>query len=300
VKTGNRVWIAAGVIETKSATPKVKESASASAESLRPAKPKAPKTATPLDRTDITIVYSDDTVVVVNKPAGVTTSRSKEDLEEFGPRARQFLPKTLADYLPALLGSPNRPVFPVHRLDRDTSGLIVFARTRDASAHLTKQFRKHSVDRVYTALTRGIPQDGRIESVLVRDRGDGRRGSSSSAVAGEEGQRAVTTVRVVETFPRGARVECRLETGRTHQVRIHLGEALAPLCGERLYDRPLGKPPLAEPTHAQRPMLHALRLGFQHPETEDIMTWEIDPPADFLAVAQELRTLPAPAEGGEA
>src|SRR4029077_11240289 len=94
----------------------------------------------------------------------------------------------------------------------------------------------HTIERRYLALVRGGPMAGRIESVLVRDRGDGRRGSGPEVDA--DGQRAVTHVRIVEEFDRFTLVECRLETGRTHQVRIHLGERGSPLCGERVYDRP--------------------------------------------------------------
>src|SRR5207237_1522532 len=107
------------------------------------------------------------------------------------------LPKTLADPLPCLLGSPDRPVIAVHRIDRDTSGLVVFARTRAAAESLTRQFRKHTVDRRYLALTRGSPPPGRIESVFVPDRGDGRRGSATNPDA-PDGKRAVTHVKVVE------------------------------------------------------------------------------------------------------
>ncbi|MCI0701618.1 MAG: pseudouridine synthase, partial [Planctomycetia bacterium] len=100
------------------------------------------------------IVYSDDAVVVVNKPAGLTTMRHKEEAEEFGARAKRFLPRTLAELLPALLGAPDRAVIAVHRIDRDTSGLVVFALTHSAAENLMKQFRKHTVDRRYLALTR--------------------------------------------------------------------------------------------------------------------------------------------------
>jgi 23S rRNA pseudouridine1911/1915/1917 synthase len=235
------------------------------------------------------IVYSDDAVVVVNKPAGLTTMRHAEEAAEFG-RGKRFLPKTLADLLPAALGAPNRPVIAVHRIDRDTSGLVVFARTRAAAEGLTKQFRKHSADRRYLALTRGTPKPGRIESVFVRDRGDGRRGSTSNFA--EEGKRAVTRVAVLEELGKFALVECRLETGRTHQVRIHLGEAGAPLCGETVYDRPPDGKPLPDGSGARRPMLHAARLGFAHPESGDPMNWEVEPPRDFAELLEKLRKAP--------
>jgi 23S rRNA pseudouridine1911/1915/1917 synthase len=140
--------------------------------------------------------------------------RHEDEAAEFG-KGKRFLPKTLADQLPVMLGSPNKPVISVHRIDRDTSGLVVFARNPKAAKHLMDQFKKHTADRRYLALVRGTPKAGRIESVLVADRGDGRRGTGVS----EDGKRAVTFVSVLEMLGRFACVECRLETRRTHQVR---------------------------------------------------------------------------------
>ncbi|HEY1187492.1 MAG TPA: RluA family pseudouridine synthase, partial [Gemmata sp.] len=220
--------------------------------------------------------------------AGLTTMRHKDEADEFGEHGQRFLTKTLGGMLPALLGTPDRAVTAVHRLDRDTSGLVVFARTRAAGEHLTLQFRKHSTDRRYLALTRGVPKAGRIASVFVPDRGDGRRGSTTDLVA-EDGKRAVTHVTVLETLGAFALVECRLDTGRTHQVRIHLGEAGSPLCGETVYDRPLDGRPLPDGSGAQRPMLHAARLGVVHPDSGAAMSWEVAPPADFQRLLEKLR-----------
>jgi 23S rRNA pseudouridine1911/1915/1917 synthase len=231
------------------------------------------------------LVYSDDSVAVVDKPAGLTTMRHPEEAAEFGERGKKYLPATLADLLPAMLGRPGKAVRAVHRIDRDTSGLVVFARSRPAEEHLTEQFKAHTVERRYLALVRGQPKAGTIESHLVADRGDGRRGSSAAG----EGQRAVTHVKVVEPMGEFALVECRLETGRTHQVRIHLGEAGWPLCGERVYDRPVNGQPLPDGSGARRPMLHAARLGITHPATGERMTWESDPPADFKELLARLR-----------
>jgi 23S rRNA pseudouridine1911/1915/1917 synthase len=247
----------------------------------KPAKPKAAaKAAKPAPAYGgpmPVVVYEDDEVVVVNKPAGLTTMRHAEEAAEFGERGKRFLPATLADLLPPLLGQPGKPLRPVHRIDRDTSGLVVFARTAKSERDLGDQFRDHTVERRYLALVRGKAVAGRIESSLVRDRGDGRRGSSTA----EEGQRAVTHVKVLEEFAGYTLVECRLETGRTHQVRIHLGETGTPLCGEHVYDRPVNGKPVPDGSGAARPMLHAARLGFRHPETEEKMAWSCPPPADM-------------------
>ena len=223
------------------------------------------------------LVYSDDTLAVIDKPAGLTTMRHAEEVAEFGERAKKFLPTTLAELLPAMLGQPGKAVRAVHRLDKDTTGLVVFARTKTGEAHLTEQFKNHTIERRYLALVRGKPESRTIESRFVRDRGDGRRGSSGDGT----GERAVTHVTVRETFDGFALVECRLETGRTHQVRIHLGEAGWPLCGERVYDRPAGGVPLRDESGARRPMLHATRLALTHPVTDERMSWDSPPPADF-------------------
>lgn len=290
IRAKNRVWVREGTIENKSPQPK------ASHQPAAKPKPKPKPIATPLPVarpatvpvSSEAIVYADDAIVVVDKPAGLTTQRHAEEAAEFGPRGRTYLPKTLADFLPALLGRPGTKVIPVHRIDRDTSGLVVFARTAAAAESLTRQFRKHTANRRYLALVRGSPRDGRLDSVLLRDRGDGRRGSSSDPKA-EGGKRAVTHVHVVAQLGRFAVVECRLETGRTHQVRIHLGEAGWPLCGETVYDRPVDGKPALDESGAARPMLHAARLGIEHPETGDQMTWDAPPPKDFTALWEKLK-----------
>lgn len=235
------------------------------------------------------IRHVDAQVVVVDKPPGLTTMRHAAEAAEFGARARRFLPGTLADLLPGLLTrgrpGPQPRLRAVHRLDKDTSGLVVFARTPEAERHLGQQFRVHSIERRYLALVRGRPREGRIESCLIPDRGDGRRGSSKDG----SGQRAVTHVRIVEDLGAFTLVECRLETGRTHQVRIHLGEHGTPLCGERVYDRPRHGAPLPDGSQAPRIALHAWQLGFIHPATGAAMKWESPLPADMEKVIERLR-----------
>ena len=233
--------------------------------------------------------HVDEHLVVVDKPTGLTTMRHAEEAAEFGRRGKHFLPTTLADLLPGLIaeetGGPPRPVIAVHRIDKETSGLVVFARTTKAESHLGEQFRAHRVERRYHALVRGEATPGRIESSIIRDRGDGRRGSGPEG----EGQHAVTHVEVLETFGSLSLVECRLETGRTHQVRIHLGEAGTPLCGERIYDRPLNGKPRPDPSGMKRVALHAIVLGLQHPATGKTMRWTSALPDDMARTLAELR-----------
>jgi 23S rRNA pseudouridine1911/1915/1917 synthase len=253
-----------------------------------PAKKKVALTS-PVEQSSIEIVYSDEQIVVVDKPSGITTMRHPEEAAEFGKGKQRFLPATLADLLPGMLGQPNRPVRPVHRIDRDTSGLVVFARTSAAETHLGKQFRDHSTRRLYLALVRGKATSARIESFLVRDRGDGRRGSSTNSTSDENGQRAITHVKVVEEFASCTLIECRLETGRTHQIRIHLGEQGTPLCGERIYDRPLSGVPVPDSSGASRPLLHATTLGLIHPSTNDELEWTSPLPDDIHQILSRLR-----------
>ncbi len=242
------------------------------------------------DIPSIVIRYIDEAVVIVEKPAGLTTMRHAEEAAEFGARAKKYLPLTLAEVLPQQLAAQNRgkpvPVRAVHRLDRDTTGLLVFARNPEAERHLGRQFREHSIERSYLAIVRGQAQSARLESWLVRDRGDGRRGSSKHP---GEGQRAVTEVEVIEPLGSFTLVRCRLQTGRTHQVRIHLGEAGTPLCGEKVYDRPLHGRPLPDTSRFSRPALHAASLGFTHPFTGEWRRWTSELPADMAKLLETLR-----------
>jgi 23S rRNA pseudouridine1911/1915/1917 synthase len=172
----------------------------------------------------------------------------------------------------------------VHRLDKETSGLVVFARTTAAESRLGEQFRAHTIERCYRAIVRGEAVSRRIESTLVEDRGDGRRGSGIS------GQRAVTHVTLIERLGAFSLVECRLETGLTRpSCGIHLGEAGTPLCGERVYDRPLNGRPLPDGSGIERVALHAVSLGLEHPATGRRISWTAPLPTDLSQALERLR-----------
>jgi 23S rRNA pseudouridine1911/1915/1917 synthase len=160
----------------------------------------------------------------------------------------------------------------------------VFARTVPAGRILAEQFRQHTTRRKYLAVAVGRVGKGTIMSSLVRDRGDGRRGS---AVDGK-GKHAVTHVQPSEHFGDAyTLVECRLETGRTHQIRIHLAESGHPICGERVYSAPLGSE-LKDQSLAPRVALHAAELGFIHPVTGDEMLFHSRLPKDLQEVLKRL------------
>jgi 23S rRNA pseudouridine1911/1915/1917 synthase len=256
----------------------------------------APK---PPTEQDVRLQYLDGHVVIVEKPAGVTSTRHAEE-RQWPTRRRQLRP-TLEEMLPLIIAKVDPqmrrqrgvppPVRAVHRLDRETSGLMVFARTITAERALMQQFKRHSTQRRYIAVVRGRLESQTIESYLARDRGDGRRGSTPDPKAGKH---AVTHVRTIEHIAVGpdevyTLVECRLETGRTHQIRIHLAERGNPLCGEKVYNQPLYQKPLEDRSGAPRVALHAAELGFTHPITGEAMRFEMPLPQDLAQFIERLQ-----------
>lgn len=240
----------------------------------------------------IPIRYIDDHVIVVEKPSGISTVRhpaERDWLEE-----RRMLVLTLDDLVLRQIGMQlprkkhdHRPrLRVVQRLDKETSGLVVFARTVDAERGLGMQFRRHTVIRRYLTVVPGKLIGQTIRSVLVRDRGDGRRGSTTIKHVGKE---AVTHISVEEDLGDYTLLSCRLETGRTHQIRIHLSEIGHPVCGERVYNREFEGKPIVDTSGAPRLTLHACELGFVHPITEEVMHWEMPMPDDLRDFVERLR-----------
>lgn len=254
------------------------------------------------------ILHVDADIVVVNKPPGVVTAPFKPrgpQKNSRGPKRTQEL-DTLIDRTALALelrgghrskmgrGRHRDLLGIVQRLDKDTTGVLVFARTRAARQALEAQFRSHDITRQYQALTLGTPEEGTVQNILVSNRGDGRRGSFRKAgKPPQDGRKAITHIQVEETFPtQDALVSCHLETGRQHQIRIHLAEQGTPLLGEAIYGNPklsLGR--------ATRPMLHAHILGFRHPTHGTLLMFSAPPPPDFEVLAEELRSAgPDPAD----
>jgi 23S rRNA pseudouridine1911/1915/1917 synthase len=247
----------------------------------------------PVREHDVRVCYLDVHVIVVEKPAGMTSTRH-DDESGMPARKRQYQ-LTLDEMLPRVVAKLERgngkmaprPVRPVHRLDRETSGLMVFARTAKAQKHLEHQFRLHTVQRRYLAIVEGeIREPLTIESRLVRDRGDGRRGSTTMP---DVGKRAVTHIHPLERLGNYTLIECRLETGRTHQIRIHLGESGHPLCGDKVYRQPLFRPGKPDKSRAPRLALCAVELGFIHPATEEPMHFEMPLSNDLAEFLERLR-----------
>lgn len=238
----------------------------------------------------LAIRYLDEHLVVVEKPAGVCTVRhpSERDWDD----RRKGLAPTLEDLVPKLITrregrfGPAPRLRVVHRLDKETSGLVVFARTVPAERGLGRQFHAHTVTRRYLALVPGRVHPQRVETSLVRDRGDGRRGSTPVEGVGKQ---AITHIDVVETLPRHTLVACRLETGRTHQIRIHLAELGHPVCGDAVYCHLKDGGYFRDTSGAPRLALHATELGFRHPLGREPMHWEMPLPGDLQAFLDRLR-----------
>jgi len=223
--------------------------------------------------TEVRIVHEDAQVVVIDKPPGVSTV-------PYETREQGTAMDLLRDAWRRQGRAATRiALHVVHRIDKDTSGLVVFAKTKRAEIALAAQFRAHSTRRHYLCLVHGDVRVRRIESFLLRDRGDGLRGSSPTG----RGKRAVTHVEAMARFGVATLCGVRLETGRTHQIRIHLAERGHPLVGETVYIRDY----LArggQPLPSVRLMLHAEELGFAHPSSGEWLSFGSRSP-DFADAA---------------
>jgi len=217
------------------------------------------------------IVHEDRDLLVIDKPAGLVVH----------PGAGQpdhTLLNALLAHAPALGGVPRAGI--VHRLDKDTSGLLVVAKTVESQTDLVKQLAERSVRRVYIALVQGDPPaSGAIDAPVGRD----PKSRTRMAVT-HRGKEARTTYRVLERFGRAALVECRLETGRTHQIRVHFQHIRHPLVGDMVYRRGT-----RHGIEFPRQALHAAELSLRHPSSGEEMMWRSALPRDFKKLVDALR-----------
>lgn len=247
---------------------------------LGKSQPKAPR------HEAVCIRFLDEHLVVVEKPAGMLTERPAADTSSRTARTPQtpsldeLLPRVIDEYAGRRARHNDRSVFIVHRLDRDASGLLVVARTLEARERLTQQFAARTPSRVYWAVIRGRVEAQTIRTHFVRDRGDGKRGSiellqDSPTADSRNTQLAITHVKPLVSRRGQTLLECRLETGRTNQIRIHLAELGHPILGDVKYG-PLANDPL--PT---RLALHAIELEFEHPLTGESLRFESECPREM-------------------
>lgn len=228
------------------------------------------------------ILYEDDEILVVDKPAGLLTIPT----DRAYARVQDSLLRRAREYIARPRG-PRPYVGALHRLDRDTSGALALALTREAHSAGRELFGAHRFERHYLAIVHGVPspQSGTINLPIAERYVRGKRGV---AQPGEPARDAITRYTVLEAFPRASLLALELETGRQHQIRAHLEHIGHPIVGEPVYNRGARRG-IAAP----RPMLHAWKLAFDHPITGRRIAVEADPPADFLAtlarVARERR-----------
>jgi 23S rRNA pseudouridine1911/1915/1917 synthase len=247
----------------------------------------------------VALLYADHDLVVVRKPAGLLTVEF--DGEDERDTLRDQATAALIEQQrksPRTKGGANKRreyvrLGVVQRLDKDTSGVLVFPRTEAARRELANQFRAHTIERRYLALVWGRAEAATHDTWLIQDRGDGRRGSWRGPNPPPAAKRAITRTQVERrlTGPFGevTLISCGIETGRQHQIRIHLAESGHPLLGERVYDREHA----TRPVQAERVMLHAAVLGFDHPSKGQPMRFEDPPPADFEALLAQLGAGPS-------
>jgi 23S rRNA pseudouridine1911/1915/1917 synthase len=257
------------------------------------------------------VVYIDDDLVVLNKPAGLVVHPARghrtgtlvngllargvfdapdgdDELDEHGSGTM----RALADADSAVSGVPerSRPGI-VHRLDKGTSGLMVVARNSRSREHLKVQFAAHSIEREYVAICVGDVRRQTFDTFHGRHPKDRLKFSSKVKV----GKRAVTHIAPIERLAKGlvTYVSCRLETGRTHQIRVHLADGGTPILADELYGGRPKQPVLREIASAlARPALHARVLGFVHPSSGKQVRFEVDPPADIQVALAALRAIP--------
>jgi len=231
----------------------------------------------------LNIVYEDADLIVIDKPAGLVVHPAAGNLD--GTLVNALLHHCRGQL--SGIGGVARPGI-VHRIDKDTSGLLVVAKSDKAHEGLAQQFKAHSIDRLYAAIVYGIPQlaAGTIDTWIGRSDADRKK----MAVQREgRGKHAVTHYRVSERLRGASLVECRLETGRTHQVRVHMAHLGHPLIGDPVYGRDRkGFKSILETLGFKRQALHAKRLGFIHPVTTQKLSFDSALPTDMQELLSEL------------
>ena len=229
----------------------------------------------------LVIAYEDEHLIVIDKPAGLVVHPAAGNLD--GTLVNALLHHCQGSL--SGIGGVARPGI-VHRIDKDTSGLMVAAKTDRAHEGLARQFHDHSIDRRYRAIVGGLPRpaEGKVDAPLARSATNRKK---IAIVQG--GKRAVTHFRTMTVLRDAALVECRLETGRTHQVRVHMASIGHALLGDPVYGRTKGaQKALLETLGFRRQALHAAHLGFIHPVKSTALAFESDMPADMQELFTEL------------
>ncbi|MCK9382317.1 MAG: 23S rRNA pseudouridine(1911/1915/1917) synthase RluD [Sulfuritalea sp.] len=235
----------------------------------------APTLANAAEDIALDVVFEDEHLIVIDKPAGLVVHPGNGN-------ASGTMMNALLHHAPQLAGIPRAGI--VHRLDKDTSGLLVVAKTLTAQTDLVRQMQARSVQRHYLALALGVVErDGTVDAPLGRHAVQ----RTKMAIVRAGGKEARTHYAVLERFAKATLLECRLETGRTHQIRVHLASIKHPLAGDPVYGK--ARSGDARLDAFKRQALHAWRLALRHPATGADMAWESPLPADFAQLLEDLR-----------
>jgi 23S rRNA pseudouridine1911/1915/1917 synthase len=224
------------------------------------------------------IIYEDNDIIVINKPRGMVVH----------PAAGNYsgtLVNALLMHCGDSLSDINGVIRPgiVHRIDKDTSGVLVIAKNNAAHSFLSEKLKDHDIQRVYIAVAEGVIREdsGKVDAPIGRHPVDRKK----MAVNVKNGRRAVTHFKVLERFNEATLIECRLETGRTHQIRVHMSYIGHPLIGDTVYGRSKQKYDI------EGQALHAKLLGFIHPTTKEYVEFQAEPPKEFIDLLEKLRNV---------
>lgn len=224
---------------------------------------------------ELNIVYEDEDIIVLNKPQGMVVHPAHGNYT--GTIVNALL--SHCDNLSGINGVMRPGI--VHRIDKDTSGIIIIAKNNEAHVSLSEQLKEHSITRRYTALVEGVvkPDEGTIETMIGRN----PRNRKEMAIVSRNGKRAVTHYTVLERFENYTLIEARLETGRTHQIRVHMAHIGHPIVGDPVYGFKKQK------FHTEGQLLHARVLGFIHPRLGEYREFEAPLPDYFVSILSKIR-----------
>jgi 23S rRNA pseudouridine1911/1915/1917 synthase len=275
-----QTWIKAGRVQVNGVALKAKDKLEGGEEIALDAEPEVVITSEP-ENIPLDIVYEDDSILIVNKPAGLVVHPAVGNW-------RGTLVNALLHHEPNLETLPRAGI--VHRIDKETSGLLMIAKTLQAHNSLTEQLQARTIHREYLAVTRGrMTAGGTVDEPIARHPSDRKR-----YIVKESGKFAVTHYRVVQRFTRHTLIQVKLETGRTHQIRVHMAHIRFPLIGDPVYGGRFQMPPDCNERLElalrgfKRQALHAAKLGLQHPVTDAYMEWAQPMPDDMTELVGAL------------
>lgn len=226
------------------------------------------------EKMDLDIKYEDDDLIVINKPSGITVHPAPGNYSNTLVNGLLYYSKNLSN-----INGEFRPGI-VHRIDKDTSGLLLIAKTDEAYNSLATQLKNKTINRVYIALVSGVinHETGTIDAPIGRDKKD-RKKMSVTEINSKD---AITHFKVIERYKNATLIECRLETGRTHQIRVHMKYINHPVINDPVYGH-------KKTINSFGQMLHAKTIGFNHPKTKKYMEFSVEPPKEFSNILEKYK-----------